>query len=160
MERKGPRPIDTKAFLTDNRREILDAAEAGIRRNQLGHYARAGDREVRRRLRVLLDLLTEAAATRDLGPVAAYAGALAVERFDGGYDLSEVQSAFNALEEAVWSRIVARVAPADISEALGLVSTVLGAGKDALARTYVTLGTRARLPALDLRALFAGAAGA
>ncbi|HEX9376980.1 MAG TPA: hypothetical protein VGB19_12175 [Actinomycetota bacterium] len=151
--------MDTKAFLTDKRREILDAAEAGIRRNQLGHYARAGDREVRRRLRVLLDLLTEAAATRDLGPVAAYAGALAVERFDGGYDLSEVQSAFNALEEAVWSRIVA-VAPADISEALGLVSTVLGAGKDALARTYVTLGTRARLPALDLRALFAGAAGA
>ena len=152
--------MDTKAFLTDKRREILDAAEAGIRRNQLGHYARAGDREVRRRLRVLLDVLTEAAATRDLGPVAAYAGALAVERFDGGYDLSEVQSAFNALEEAVWSRIVARVAPADISEALGLVSTVLGAGKDALARTYVTLGTRARLPALDLRALFAGAAGA
>jgi len=151
--------MDTKAFLTDKRREILDAAEAGIRRNQLGHYARAGDREVRRRLRVLLDVLTEAAATRDLGPVAAYAGALAVERFDGGYDLSEVQSAFNALEEAVWSRIVA-VAPADISEALGLVSTVLGAGKDALARTYVTLGTRARLPALDLRALFAGAAGA
>ncbi len=152
--------MDTKAFLTDNRREIVDEAEAGIRRSHPSHYARAGDHEVRRRLRVLLDLVTEAVATRDLGPVTAHAGALAVEHFDHGYDLSEVQSAFNALEEAVWSRIVARVAPTDIAEALGLVSTVLGAGKDALARTYVSLGIRARVPALDLRALFAGTAGA
>jgi hypothetical protein len=43
-----------------------------------------------------------------------------------------------------------------LGQALGLVGTVLGAGKDSLARTYVTLATQTRAPSLDLRALFAG----
>ena len=48
---------------------------------------------------------------------------------------------------------------ADLAEALGLVSTVFGAAKDALGRRYVSLATHTRAPSLDLRALFAGTDG-
>jgi hypothetical protein len=44
-------------------------------------------------------------------------------------------------------------------QTLGVVSTILGAGKDALAREYVSLATNAHAPSLDLRALFAGTDG-
>ena len=41
-------------------------------------------------------------------------------------------------------------------KAMGIVSTTLGAAKDALASEYVSLATRTRAPSLDLSALFAG----
>lgn len=81
---------------------------------------------------------------------------IANERFDAGYDLAEVRGAFNALEAAVWTRVLAGLDPDQFARALGLVSTVLGAGKDALAREHVSLATSARVPSLDLRASFAG----
>jgi hypothetical protein len=89
----------------------------------------------------------------------AYAEAVAEERFHAGYDLSEVQAAFNALEESIWTRAVAILAPGELAQTLGLVSTALGCGKDALARKYVSLATRTHAPSLDLRALFSGSEG-
>jgi hypothetical protein len=46
----------------------------------------------------------------------------------------------------------------DLLEAAGLVGTILGAGKDALARAWVSLATSQHVPSLDLTALFDGAA--
>jgi hypothetical protein len=40
------------------------------------------------------------------------------------------------------------------------VSTILGTGKDTLARRYVSLASKSRTPTLDLRPLFTGLAGA
>jgi hypothetical protein len=37
-----------------------------------------------------------------------------------------------------------------------LLTTVLGVGKDALARTYVSLASHEHVSSLDLRALFEG----
>jgi hypothetical protein len=39
---------------------------------------------------------------------------------------------------------------------LGLVSTILGAAKDAVARRYVSLAAHTHARSLDLRALFTG----
>jgi len=46
--------------------------------------------------------------------------------------------------------------PDELAEAVGLLSTILGFGKDALARTYVSLASHRRVPSLDLSALFSG----
>jgi hypothetical protein len=108
---------------------------------------------------MLFERLVEAVSKRDLTTVIAYARAVARERFEAGYDLSEVQAAFNALEAAAWSRIIADFEADDLAEALGLVSTVFGAAKDALGRQYVSLATRTHAPSLDLRALFEGTDG-
>ena len=148
--------MDTAELLGADRAVVLEAAEHGLRQAHSAHYEGAGELEVRRRLELLFDRLLTSLTRRDLGPVVVHAQAIAEERFNAGYDLSEVQAAFNALEEATWSRLLARVDPSELAESLGLVSTILGAGKDALARRYVSLAAHAHVPSLDLRALFAG----
>jgi hypothetical protein len=50
--------------------------------------------------------------------------------------------------------------PDAYAEALGLVTTALGAGKDALARAYVSLASETHAPSLDLTPLFDGTGGA
>ena len=149
---------DVAGFLNDERDEVLTAAEAALARMHARHYEAAGPAEVRQRLSLLLDQVVRGVATRDLTPVVEYARRLAEERFAAGYDLVEVQTAFNALEEAAWGRVLDRLDAGEFAEALGLISTVLGAGKDALARRYVSLAADTRAPSLDLRALFSGAA--
>ena len=79
--------------------------------------------------------------------------------FEGGVDLSEVQRAYNVLEEVIWWRILKHLPAEQQGEALGLVGTVLGSGKDTLARKYVSLATQTHTPSLDLKALFSGTDG-
>ena len=76
-----------------------------------------------------------------------------------GFGITEVQTAFNAVEVVMWRRLVAIVPPQDLAEAVGLLSTVLGFGKDVLARRYVALASQRHVPTLDLSALFAGTEG-
>jgi hypothetical protein len=144
--------------LEQERARIVDAAGESIRHSRT-RYVSAGWDETRNRLEVLYDELLGALSSRDLGAMIDYARRLADERFQSGYDLSEVQSAFNALEEAAWTTLCARLQPEELALSLGLVSTVLGAAKDALGREYVSLASQTHAPSLDLRALFTGDAG-
>lgn len=146
-------------MLVSRREQILAEAVRSVDRAHLEHYERAGEAVVRQRLDDLLGLVLDALRNRDLGPVLAHAEAVAVQRFEAGVDLAEVQTAFNVLEEILWRRILQELPAEAQAEALGLVGTVLGAGKDRLARTYVSLATRTHAPSLDLQALFAGSAG-
>lgn len=70
--------------------------------------------------------------------------------------IAEVQAAFNVLEETIWQLVIARLPNDELLESAGLIGTVLGAGKDALARTWVALATRTHVPSLDLTSLFEG----
>lgn len=151
--------MNIHSFLQESRQEILDAAVASVKRARLEHYEKAGTDRIRQRLDDLLSLTISAVAERNLAPMVVHANAVAVERFEGGFDLAEVQTAFNVLEEVVWVRILKNLPPAEQAEALGLVGTVLGAGKDALARKYVSLATRSHAPSLNLQALFSGTEG-
>ncbi len=145
-------------LLAARREAILDAALGALERAHLTHYEAEG-REVRRqRLGRLYDLVAAAVAERNLTRIQHHGEEVARERFAAGFDLLEVQAAFNVLEEALWRTLVAEVPPAELGEALGLVGTALGAGKDRLAAAYVALASSTHTPSLDLRALFAGTA--
>ena len=150
------RSVSAELFLAQERSAIVGDAETALARSHARHYEAAGEVEVRRRLELLFERLLQGIETRDLGPMIAYAEQLAEERFEGGYDLVEVQTAFNALEEATWRRVLAGLDPSEFADALGPISTLLGAGKDALARRYVSLAADTHAPSLNLRALFAG----
>jgi ParB-like chromosome segregation protein Spo0J len=154
-----PGSADVLHVLEQEREPIVGAAAESIRHSRT-RYVSAGQDETRRRLEALYDELLEALSSRDLGGVIDYARPLAAERFASGYDLSEVQGAFNALEEATWAVLCARSQPEQLAVSLGLVSTVLGAAKDALGREYVSLASQTHVPSLDMRALFTGDAGA
>jgi len=147
---------DIAAFLQQERPAVIAAAEAALVRMHMPHYERAGADTIQERLASLFDRLVESIAARDLTPSVDHARRIAEERFNDGYDIAEVQTAFNALEEASWSCAVSRLEASELAEALGLITTVLGAGKDALASTYVSLAASTNVGSLDLRALFAG----
>lgn len=149
-------PMAVSVFLDAERSEIVDAAVAQLGRAHARHYEAAGELEQRRRIEALFDDVRNAVARRQLGSILEGARSIARERYSAGYDLSEVQTAFNALEESVWHATFLHAQPAQYSEILGLTTTVLGAAKDALAREYVSLATRSQAPSLDVTALFAG----
>lgn len=151
--------MDTHSFLRESRPEILAEAVASVKRARLEHYEKGGTDQLLQRLDDLLSLTISAVAERNLAPMVAHANAVAQERFEGGFDLAEVQTTFNVLEEVIWLRILKHMPSGEQAEALGLVGTVLGAGKDALARKYVSLATQTRTPSLNLQALFSGTEG-
>ena len=148
--------MDVAALLTQHETEILDDAYAALERSHSRLYEEAGETVTRQRLLDLCRLVVAAIRDRDLAEMSIYAEKVARERFEDGYDVSEVQAAFNVLEQAMWRRVVDATEPAELAEAVGLLSTVLGFGKDTLARTYVSLASRRHVPSLDLSALFAG----
>lgn len=143
--------------LTDARNEIVASAAAELNALQLEHYVAAGEGFTQQRLADLYDLVIAAIVNRDLAAVVSFAENVAHERFDAGFDVFEVQTAFNTLETLIWQRVVAVTPPDDLAESIGMVGTVLGVAKDALARTYVSLAAHRRVPSLDLTALFRGA---
>jgi hypothetical protein len=144
------------AVLDDARAEILDEAAEGLKRSHLGHYEASGPEELRRRLEALFDIVVDCLRGRKLDRVIRYAEQIGRDRFTSGFGIGEVQTAFNVLEESMWHHVVAGVPTGELVESLGLLSTVLGVGKDALARTYVSLASQEHVPSLDLRALFHG----
>ncbi len=150
--------MDIATLLENARPEILDESYTALDSSRSLHYEKAGEPFTRQKLADLFDLVVRAIRERELDEVEAYAETVARERFSAGFDISEVQAAFNALERTTWQRLVADVPHAELARAVGLLSTVLGAGKDVLARTYVSLATERHVPSLDLTALFDGAA--
>jgi hypothetical protein len=148
--------MSLEKILQNGKQEILDEAVESVQRARLQHYAMAGTDLVRQRLDILLGLVIDAVQERNLAPIIAHANVVATERFEAGVDLAEVQTAFNVLEEAIWLRILKKLPAAKQAEALGLVGTVLGSAKDALARKYVSMATQTHTPSLNLKALFLG----
>ena len=144
--------------LLRERAGVIETACFVIRHVLANHYGAATEEETRRRLERLYDHVLSAARCRNLGPIVEYAQHVAVERYDRGYTLTELQAAFNALEEAIWERLVADMPPQEIAEGLTLVSAIFGVAKDTLACAYVAASARARHPSLDLDALAAGSA--
>lgn len=122
----------------------------------LTHYERDGREVTRERLEVLFDHVARAIRMRDLCELLDHAERIAKQRFEAGFDLCEVQNAFFMLEDAIVRRALARIPPAELAEALGLVGTAIRRGKDAFARAYISLANRARAPSLDLTDLFKG----
>lgn len=148
--------MDVAGLLRVAEDSVLEEACSTLGRSHVTHYEAAGDAFTRHALLDLFRLVVDAIRDRDLAEMSVYAEQVATKRFDQGFDISEVQAAFNALEEAMWRHLVATVEAENLAEAVGLLSTVLGYGKDALARTYVSLASERHVRSLDLRALFGG----
>jgi hypothetical protein len=151
--------MDLVEVLTAARDEVLEQASDSLERSHLKHYELTGPEGSRQRLGDLLDLVVACLAARQLAQMSEYAETVAQERFSAGFDISEVQTAFNVLEEAIWTVVVPRIPAEELAEATGLIGTVLGAGKDSLARAWISLATSRHVPSLDLSALFQGTNG-
>lgn len=143
--------------LFENRRvEILTEAIEALDQARLKHYQASSIEDNNERLGGLLNLVEESVRTHNLTPITMYAEEIARERFAGGFDIAEVITAFNVLEEAIWHQITINMAAGEYPNAYGLSSTVLGAAKQALSTEYVSLASHGRVQSLDISSLFQG----
>jgi hypothetical protein len=127
------------SFLGERADHLVSEAEATLRQARLEHYEKDGLAAMRRRLTALLDVTLKCLSRGEADPIITHTTRIARERFSAGYDLLEVQTSINILEEVLWRRILSSISPEELVHALGLVSGLLSLGKDALARTYVAL---------------------
>ncbi|HMN23269.1 MAG: hypothetical protein IT276_11895 [Ignavibacteriaceae bacterium] len=146
--------MNLKELLRTQSAEILESATQVLKCAHLKSYDKSSPADNKKRILNLLTLTQQCVIERTLLPMKEYSAQIAKERFNAGFGLHEVQTAFNALEEELWTRITKQIAPEKLGEALGLISTVLGAGKEELALTYVTLASKTRTQTLNLTELF------
>jgi hypothetical protein len=157
MSSRKETSMELPRLLEETRADAVADAIQGLGRATLPHYTASRTEQNRERLAKLYDLTAACVSTRTLLPMIEYAKGVARERYKDGFDLEEVHTAFNVLEEVIWRRITARLEPPQYPEAFGLISTVLGAGKQALAMEYVALVSQSHdVHSLDLTALFKG----
>lgn len=125
--------LDSKA------EEIINGASDAMRRSGMRHFDSDTPEQIRMRLTMLYHLTERGVKEKNLFPIVSYVEKMAEERFTAGFDLQEVQTAINVLEEYLWRYITEELPPAALADALRLISSLLGGAKDALARKYVEL---------------------
>lgn len=143
-------------LLEKNIDEIVEKSCKQICEVKLKGYTKAGSTITKQKLTNLYKKLIECVKTRDLIPMLNYTEKIAKDRFNSGYDLYEVQTAINSLEELIWQKIFKHTKPEKLAVALSLVSSILGAGKDNLARTYVALASKTKTSAVNVQNLLSG----
>jgi hypothetical protein len=152
--------MSVEGVLSGSGPQIVDEAYGELHPDAHPHYHALGEELTRKYLTDLFDLVMRSVAAREAVHMVQHAEDVAEERFHAGFDLSEVQAAFNAVEQAMWRRIVAAGDGAELLVSVGMLSSILGAGKDALARVYVNLASYRHAPHVDVDALYGGTEGA
>lgn len=143
-------------FRHEYKHEILKGCVEKIQKLKLAHYDTVGPEALAKRFEVLYHLLYECIKDKQVKNIINYAEKIAQERFEDGYDLMEVQTAFNTIEELVWQKIIEHIPAPNLGEALGIVSTIPGNGKDKLASSYVSLASKRNIASIDMHRLFDG----
>ena len=141
-------------LVRENADDLVSGAVAELHEARLRHYEEEGIHAARERLATLLDKTLGCLDERRADPIIDWATLVGHERFTAGYDLFEVQTAINVLEEALWKRILSSVGPEDLAHALGLINAILSMAKDTLARTYVSLATNREAPPVNIKELW------
>ena len=112
------------------------------RRDQAGRRA-FSPAERRRDVQQLFELVQRCVHEGHAEPIITPSQQIAADRFVAGIDLAEVQAAFAVLEDVLWRHLAGAVSADEQQlETLRLVNVILGAGRDALARAYVSLAGR------------------
>lgn len=143
-------------ILVNSQADIINEAFSSLQRSHLKHYDSSRADENWQRLAKLFDLTLNGVKTRSLVEMVTYSEKIAKERYESGFDLHEVHSAYNVLEETIWKAIIKEIDSAELAESLELISTVLGTGKEALALAYVSLASKQKVKSLNLTQLFKG----
>lgn len=105
---------------------------------RLVHYEGVDREENRRRLMAWLERASESLEAGRADLVVEHARRIAVERFEAGYELAEVQTSINIVEETLNKRILGTMRPEDATRALCMANALFSIVKDVLAQTYVS----------------------
>jgi methylmalonyl-CoA decarboxylase len=138
--------VETSAILATVEDRVVEEAAAALERRHQAHHHAVSPEEHRRNVRDLFELVVQCVHEGRAEPIIASSQQIATNRFEAGFDIAEIRGTFNVLEEVLWRHVASTLADDQRIEALGLVNTILGAGRDALAQTYVALASRGAGP--------------
>jgi hypothetical protein len=141
------------------RERILASAIVSLREANLRSYRAIPIDEIEERLRTLYDVMLNSLTNRNAVPLVEYVKELAEDRYSSGYELHELQVAFNVLGKAIWTAVGKYVSSSEMEEAFGLISAVMGAAKDELAIAYVSLACTEGSKSIDVAEVFKGTNG-
>ena len=138
--------METSAVLASAGDRVVGEAVAALEGCHQTPYQVSSPEKRRHYVRDLFELVVQCVREGDAGPIIASCQQTAADRFEAGGDIAEIQETFNVLAEVLWRHVASTLAGDQRIETLRLVNTILGAGKDALARTYVDLARRGTSP--------------
>ena len=133
--------MDASAVLAGVEDRVIDEAVAALTESDQARQSPLPDgrrREVRQLFRLVLRCVRAGRAK----PIIRPSEQIAAHSYAAGIDLAEVQGTFTVLAEVLWRQLADALAGEQLVQALGLLTAITGAGKDAMARTYVALATR------------------
>jgi methylmalonyl-CoA decarboxylase len=132
--------VDVSAVLASAEAQVIDEAVAVLaQRDPTCRSSRPDGR--RHDVRQLFRLVLRCVRAGRAEPIIRPSEQIAAHGYAAGIDLSEGQGAFNVLAEVLWGHLAGALAGEQLVQALGLLNATVGAGKDAMARTYVALAT-------------------
>jgi methylmalonyl-CoA decarboxylase len=135
--------VDAAAILASAEDRVIDEAVGALAQLDQGRQSPLPDRR-RRNARQLFRLILRCVRAGRAEPIIRSSEQIAAHSYAAGIDLTEVQGAFNVLAEVLWRQLTSALAGEQLVQALGLLNAIVGAGKDAMARTYVALAIRDR----------------
>ena len=135
--------MDASAVLASVEDRVIDEAVAALARGDHARQSPLPDGR-RREMRQLFRLVLRCVRAGRAKPMIRPSEQIAAHCYAAGIDLAEVQGSFTVLAEVLWRQLAGALAGEHLVQALGLLTAITGAGKDAMARTYVALATRDR----------------
>jgi len=141
MEISAQLPAEISAVLADARDRVVGEALATLNeRDQAGGLA-SSPAERRQDMEHLFELIQRCVHEGHCEPIIGPSQQMAADHFAAGIEIAEVQTAFTVLEDVLWRHLADAVSGDQRLDTLRLVNVILGAGRDALARTYVSLAS-------------------
>lgn len=143
-------------ILSSDAEKIVGEALEKLNSARLKNYQKIEQADLRSFLSKLFELSVESIRNSNLLALNEYVDEISRERYHMGFELHEVQTAFNALEEAIWNDIVSKVKPEELVDSISIISRVMGAAKEFLACNYVRIAKSYRKHTPDVSALQKG----
>ena len=144
MEISAQVPVGILAVLADAMDRVIGEALAALNeRDQAGCLA-SSPAERRQDMEHLFELIQRCVHEGHCEPIIGPSQRMAADHFANGIEIAEIQAAFTVLENVLWRHLADTLSGDDHRlETLRLINAILGAGRDALARTYVSLASHA-----------------
>ncbi len=129
------------AALADARDQVVGEALAALdERDQAGCLA-SSPAERHQDMQHLFELIQRCVHEGHCEPIIGPSQQMAADGFAAGIEIAEIQAAFTVLEDVLWRHLADAISGDQRLETVRLVNVILGAGRDALARTYVSLAS-------------------
>lgn len=135
--------MDASAVLASVEDRVIDEGVAALARDDHADGRSPGD-DKRRDVRQLFRLVVRCMRAGQAEPVIRPCQQIAAHSYAAGLDLAGLLGAFNVLTEVLWRPLADTLPDEQLVQALRLLNAIVGAGKDAMARTYADLAIRDR----------------